>query len=190
MFDNWQNLEENCLKCTSCGLHKTRNNVVFGVGNINSEVMFVGEGPGEQEDLKAEPFVGRSGKLLDEMLKSINLDRKKNIYIANIVKCRPNQNRDPLPEEQELCIPWLKNQFVLMKPKIIVTLGRISSIRIIKFDLKITKEHGKVFVKNNVFMIPTFHPAAILRNPNFKPQAIEDFKTLQKVIEKNCEYTY
>ena len=104
MFDSWEPLKEQCLQCEKCGLCKTRTNVVFGVGNPNAEVLFIGEGPGQNEDLQGEPFVGRGGQLLDKMLEAVDLDRKRNIYIANIVKCRPPQNRDPLPEEQDACI--------------------------------------------------------------------------------------
>ena len=136
MYDNFDELRENCLKCRKCGLCETRSNVVVGVGNPNADVLFIGEGPGENEDLQGEPFVGRGGKLLDKMLTAVDLDRNKNIYIANIVKCRPPHNRDPKPEEQEQCIDWLRNQVKLIKPKIIVCLGRISAQKLIKPDLR------------------------------------------------------
>ncbi|MCH5304559.1 MAG: uracil-DNA glycosylase, partial [Ruminococcus sp.] len=110
MYDSFKELRENCVECRKCGLCETRHNVVVGVGNENADVLFIGEGPGENEDLQGEPFVGRGGKLLDKMLNAVDLDRHKNIYIANIVKCRPPQNRDPKPEEQEMCIDWLRNQ--------------------------------------------------------------------------------
>ena len=142
MIDNWNELKEQCLNCKKCGLCETRTNVVFGVGNPNAEVMFIGEGPGENEDLQGEPFVGRGGKLLDKMLYSVDLSREENIYIANIVKCRPPKNRDPKPEEQVACTDWLRNQYKLINPKIIVCLGRIASAKIIKPDIKITKEHS------------------------------------------------
>ena len=190
MYSNFDELRENCLNCRECGLCETRHNVVVGVGNPKASVMFIGEGPGENEDLQGEPFVGRGGKLLDKMLTAVDLDRKKNIYIANIVKCRPPHNRDPKPEEQEQCIRWLRNQVTLIKPKIIVCLGRISAQKLIKPDLKITKEHGMFFKKGNYLMMPMFHPAAILRNPNQKPDAFADFLTLQKKIMEICPEIY
>lgn len=184
MFDNFEELRENCLNCRRCGLCETRTNVVVGVGNPRSKVMFIGEGPGENEDLQGEPFVGRGGQLLDKMLAAVNLDRKTNVYIANIVKCRPPKNRDPLPEEQEACIGWLRNQVALIRPKIIVCLGRIAAMRIIKPDIKITREHGQFFEKNGTLMMATLHPAALLRNPNQKPAAFEDFLKLREKIDE------
>ena len=145
MYTTWNDLYDNCMRCSKCELASARHNIVFGVGNPNAEVMFIGEGPGEQEDLSGNPFVGRAGQLLDKMLAVVDLDRNKNIYIANIVKCRPPKNRDPKPEEQELCINWLRNQTKLIHPKIIVCLGRISAAKIIKPDIKITREHGIFF---------------------------------------------
>ena len=190
MIDNWNDLEKQCLDCKKCSLCETRNNVVFGVGNKDAEVLFIGEGPGENEDLQGEPFVGRGGKLLDKMLYSIDLSREKNIYIANIVKCRPPKNRDPKPEEQLACIPWLRNQFSLMKPKIIVCLGRIAAAKLIKADIKITKEHGQWFDKNGTLMMAMLHPAALLRDPRKKPEAFDDFLTLQEKIKEICDHTY
>ncbi|WP_455013026.1 uracil-DNA glycosylase [Hominenteromicrobium sp.] len=184
MFDNFEELRENCLNCRRCGLCETRTNVVVGVGNPRSKVMFIGEGPGENEDLQGEPFVGRGGQLLDKMLAAVDLDRKTNVYIANIVKCRPPKNRDPLPEEQEACIGWLRNQVALIRPKIIVCLGRIAAMRIIKPDMKITREHGQFFEKNGSLMMATLHPAALLRNPNQKPAAFEDFLKLREKIDE------
>ncbi|HCA54042.1 MAG TPA: uracil-DNA glycosylase, partial [Ruminococcaceae bacterium] len=156
----------------------------------DAEVMFIGEGPGENEDLQGEPFVGRGGQLLDKMLTAIDLDRHKNIYIANIVKCRPPKNRDPLPEEQEQCIGWLRKQFAILRPKIVVCLGRIAAAKIIKPDIKIMKEHGQFFTKGGILMMPVLHPAALLRNPNNKPAAFQDFLTLQQKIREICDHTY
>ncbi len=190
MIDNFAELEIQCKRCQKCGLCETRTNVVFGVGAPDAEVMFIGEGPGQNEDEQGEPFVGRGGKLLDKMLEAIDLDRKKNIYIANIVKCRPPKNRDPLPEEQTACVDWLRNQFALIRPKIIVCLGRIAAAKIIKPDIKITKEHGIFFEKGNVLMMATLHPAALLRNPNNKPAAFEDYLKLQEKIKEICDHTY
>ena len=190
MYNNFDELEKSCLECERCELCRTRHNVVVGVGDPNASVMFIGEGPGENEDLQGEPFVGRGGKLLDKMLNAVDLDRNKNIYIANIVKCRPPHNRDPKPEEQEQCIDWLRNQVKLINPKIIVCLGRISAQKLIKDDLKITKEHGMFFQKGRFLMMPMFHPAAILRNPNQKPDAFTDFLKLQEKIKELCPETY
>ena len=184
MITNWEQLEQECKSCKKCSLCETRTNVVFGVGNQNSKVLFIGEGPGENEDLQGEPFVGRGGKFLDKMLAAVDLNRKENIYIANIVKCRPPQNRDPLPEEQEACLPWLRNQVMLLKPKIIVCLGRIAAMKLIKPDIRITKEHGIFFEKNGVLMMATLHPAALLRNPAQKPAAFEDFLKLREKIDE------
>lgn len=188
MYRNWNELENACMQCQRCGLCTGRNNVVFGVGNRHAKVMFVGEGPGENEDLQGEPFVGRGGQLLDKFLAAVDLDRKANIYIANIVKCRPPKNRDPLPEEQDACIDWLRNQFALIRPKIVVCLGRVAAMRIMKPDIKITKEHGEFIDKNGTLMMATLHPAALLRNPSQKPAAFEDFlKLREKIDELGCD---
>ncbi|MDD6275211.1 MAG: uracil-DNA glycosylase [Clostridia bacterium] len=190
MYNNWDELKTECGSCRKCPLADGRTNLVFGTGNENSEVLFIGEGPGEQEDLKGEPFVGRSGQLLDKYLDAIGLDRKKNIYIANMVKCRPPHNRDPKPEEQDACIGWLREQVRLMKPKIIVCVGRISATKLIDPNFKVTKQHGEFIEKNGVLMMGTFHPAALLRNPNNKPAALEDFLALRDKIKEICEHTY
>lgn len=190
MYDSWEELKENCLRCTKCPLCETRTNVVFGDGNIKAEVMFIGEGPGEREDILASPFVGKSGKLLESMLLQIDLNRNKNIYIANIVKCRPPQNRDPLPEEQELCINWLRNQVALLKPKIIVAVGRIAAMKIIDPSIKITKDHGRFYKKKKIWMMPTIHPASILRNSSQKALVEEDLINLKEKILEICTHTY
>ena len=190
MYRNWEELTVACNGCEKCGLCKTRHNVVVGVGNPQSEVMFIGEGPGENEYLQGEPFVGRAAILLDNMLCAVDIDRNANIYIANIVKCRPPHNRDPKPEEQDLCINWLRNQVALIRPKIIVCLGRIAACKIIKPDLRITREHGVWFEKNGVLMMAMLHPAAVLRDPSRKPEAFADFLALREKIKQVCEYTY
>ena len=182
-------LREECLVCQKCSLCETRTNVVFGVGREDAEVLFIGEGPGEQEDLLGEPFVGRAGKLLDDMLELINLDRSK-IYIANMVKCRPPKNRDPLNLEQEACAAWLKAQIEILRPRIIVCLGRISAMRFIKEDFKITKEHGQWFIQDGVMVMALFHPAALLRDPRRRPETFEDLKKLQQAILDYCINTY
>lgn len=184
MYQTWEELESACLECKKCGLCEGRTHVVFGTGNRESKVLFVGEGPGEQEDLQGQPFVGRSGQLLDKMLDAVDLNRAKNIYIGNIVKCRPPKNRDPLPEEQEMCIGWLRNQVALMRPKVIVCLGRIAAMKLIRPDFKITKEHGQFFEKSGVLMMATLHPAALLRDPNKKPDAFEDFIRLREKLDE------
>ena len=184
-----EELKQECLNCRRCGLCETRTNVVFGVGNPEAEVMFIGEGPGEQEDLQGEPFVGRAGKLLDDMLELIDLDRSK-IYIANMVKCRPPKNRDPLNIEQEACSPWLTRQIALIRPKIIVCLGRIAAAAYIRDDFKISREHGQWTVKDGIMTMALFHPAALLRDPRRRPETFEDLKTLQQAIRDYCTRTY
>lgn len=183
-------LKAKCLACTRCELCATRMNVVFGQGVPDAEVLFVGEGPGQSEDEQGLPFVGRSGQLLDKYLFAIDLDRKKNCYIANIVKCRPPENRDPLGVEQDACIGYLRRQVALLRPKIIVCLGRIAAMRIIKPDFKITREHGQWFEKNGFQMMAVYHPAALLRDPRRRPESFEDFKGLQQKINELCEHTH
>ena len=180
---DWDTLEQLCRSCNRCALGGTRHHVVFGVGPKDSPILFVGEGPGQQEDLQGEPFVGPAGHLLDDMLSIIDLGRH-NCYITNIVKCRPPQNRDPLPDEQDMCIEWLRAQVRLIRPKVIVCLGRISAARLIKSDIKITREHGQFFEKNGVLMMPMLHPAAILRDPRKKPEAFDDFLKLRDKLEE------
>lgn len=179
-----------CENCQACPLGATRRNMVFGVGAPDAEVLFIGEGPGEQEDLQGEPFVGRSGQLLDKMLAVVDLDRRRNIYIANMVKCRPPHNRDPLPEEVEACIGYLRRQTALIRPKIIVCLGRVAATRIIRKDFKVTREHGAFYESGGMLLMGTFHPAALLRNPTQKPDALEDFVRLRAKIEEVCNHTY
>ena len=187
---DWESLRDTALHCTACKLCQGRNHVVFGVGNPKAEIMFIGEGPGQHEDEQGEPFVGRSGQLLDKYLFAIDLDRSKNCYIANIVKCRPPQNRDPLPAESEACMPWLREQFRLLKPKIVVCLGRIAAQRMIRKDFSVTKEHGQLYEKGGILFMGTFHPAALLRSPQNKPAAFADFTALRDNIETVCKHTY
>ena len=181
---DWENLKRVCESCTRCGLCETRHKVVFGVGNEAADVMFVGEGPGEQEDLKGEPFVGPAGKLLDDMLSIIDLDRKKNCYIGNIVKCRPPHNRDPLETEQDACIGYLRNQVAQIKPKIIVCLGRIAATRLIRPDFKITREHGQWVEKNGIWMTAIYHPSALLRDVSKRPETFDDLLSLREKIKE------
>lgn len=187
-YESFEALKADCLSCRRCPLSTTRTQVVFGTGNENADILFVGEGPGENEDLQGEPFVGKAGQLLDKYLEVIDLSRKKNVYIANIVKCRPPKNRDPLPEEQEYCIEWLRAQTRLIKPKIIVCLGRIAAQRLISEDFKVTRQHGEFIKKGNILFMGTYHPAALLRNPANKPDALSDFQKLrEKIKELNIE---
>ena len=186
---SWDELETACDNCTKCDLYKTRTNVVFGVGNRTAEVLFVGEGPGEKEDLKGEPFVGRAGALLDDMLKIIGLSRDKNIFIANIVKCRPPGNRDPHNTERELCIEWLRAQYALIKPKIVVCLGRIAATELIDKEFKITRDHGKWHDKLGAKFMALYHPAALLRDPHKRPDTFLDLKELERMIKDICERT-
>ena len=180
---SWEELEQQCNNCTRCQLCRTRNNVVFGVGNRNADVMFVGEGPGEQEDLKGEPFVGAAGKLLDDMLSIIDLDRT-NCYIANIVKCSPPGNRDPKDEEQDACIDYLRNQVALVKPKILVCLGRVAAKRLIYPDFRITREHGTWINRNGIWMSAIYHPSALLRDVSKRPETFEDLLELRSRLKE------
>ena len=187
---DFEALKQECLNCHKCGLCETRTNVVFGEGVANAEVMFVGEGPGRSEDEQGLPFVGRSGKLLDQYLEAVDLYRDKNIFIANIVKCRPPENRDPLPEEREACLPWLREQFRIIRPKIVVCLGRIAAQQLIRSDFSVMKEHGVFEEKKGVWFMGTMHPAALLRNPRMKPDAFADFVALRDKINEVCDHTY
>lgn len=180
---NWVALEQECNACRKCGLCSERNSVVFGVGYKEADIMFIGEGPGEQEDLKGEPFVGPAGKLLDDMLSIIDLNRC-NCYIANIVKCRPPGNRDPRDDEQDACIGYLNNQIALIQPKIIVCLGRIAAMRIIRQDYRITREHGKWTEINGVWTTAIYHPSALLRDVMKRPETFDDLMSLRAKIEE------
>ena len=177
-------LEIKCKNCTKCDLCEGRTNLVFGVGKKDADIMLIGEGPGENEDLQGQPFVGKSGQLLDKFLASVDLSRDKNVYIANMVKCRPPKNRDPKPEEQDMCINWLREQFKIIKPKIIVCVGRISAQRLIDKNFKVTQQHGEFIDKNGTLFMGTYHPAAILRNPNNKEAAFGDWLALRDKINE------
>lgn len=180
----WQELEQVCGACTRCGLCETRHNVVFGVGAKDADIMFVGEGPGEQEDLRGEPFVGPAGLLLDDMLSIIDIDRHENCYIGNIVKCRPPRNRDPLETEQDACIGYLRNQVALIRPRIIVCLGRIAAKRLIDPDYRITRQHGQWVQKNGIWMTAIYHPSALLRDVAKRPETFDDLLSIRnKILE-------
>lgn len=178
----WQELYDRCYECHRCPLGDTRTNCVFGVGNTNAELMFIGEAPGEQEDLSGTPFVGRAGQLLDRYLYAVGIDRDE-VYIANILKCRPPKNRDPLPEEEEMCIGFLREQVRLIKPKIIVCLGRIAAMKLIRPDYKITREHGTWVEKGQFQMTAVYHPALLLRDPRKKEEMLEDMKSVKARLD-------
>jgi len=170
-------------KCQKCDLCKTRHKVVVGDGNICSNILIVGEAPGYNEDMTGNAFVGKAGQLLDKELASIDLDRTK-VYISNIVKCRPPSNRNPLPAEQDACMDYLRMQFMIQKPKMIILLGAVASKRLLSPDFRITKEHGQLTEKKGVVFVPTFHPSALLRDPSKKKLAWEDLKTIKKIIDE------
>lgn len=184
MYESFTKLKEDCLQCRACSLCETRTNVVFGAGNPQAQILFVGEGPGENEDLTGEAFVGRGGQLLDKYLTHIGLSREENVYIANIVKCRPPHNRDPKPEEQASCEHWLREQVKRIRPKIIVCLGRIAAQKIIREDFRVTKEHGVFYERKGCYLMGTYHPAALLRNPAQKADALCDFIALREKISE------
>lgn len=178
---DWEFLQRACETCTRCGLCETRTHVVFGCGDRSARILFVGEGPGEQEDLKGEPFVGPAGMLLDDMLRILDLDRSQ-VYITNIVKCRPPQNRDPLETEQDSCLDYLRNQVALIRPKILVCLGRIAARRIIREDFRITKEHGQWTERNGIHMTALYHPSALLRDLSKRPETFHDLLSIRDKI--------
>ena len=177
MFETWEDLEKSIVNCEKCKLCKARQNIVFGVGNKNANVMFIGEGPGADEDKQGEPFVGKAGKLMDMAFETVGIKRE-NVYIANIVKCRPPSNRDPEEDEAAACMNYLRNQVMLVKPEIIVPLGRISLQNILGKEYKITASRGNWIEKKGIKYMPTWHPAALLRDESKK---IEFIKDLQKV---------
>lgn len=183
-MDSWEELKAECSACTRCGLCQTRHNVVFGIGNETADVMLVGEGPGEQEDLQGIPFVGPAGKLLDDMLRIIDLSRDSNCYIANIIKCRPPRNRDPQEGEQDACIPYLRKQTALVRPKIIICLGRIAAKRLIDPDYRITRQHGQWVQKNGIWMTAIYHPSALLRDVTKRPETFDDLLSIRSKMQE------
>lgn len=188
-MDTWETLRDECSRCHGCSLCETRLNLVFGVGNEHSEVMLIGEGPGEQEDRTGIPFVGPAGKLLDNMLEMIDLNREK-VYIANIVKCRPPRNRDPMNVEQDACIGWLERQIALVDPRIIVCLGRISAMRLIDPGFRITRDHGRWYDRDGRRVMAIYHPSALLRDMDKRPETFMDLRELRKEIRRICVNTY
>ena len=178
-----QEIERKCRSCNKCHLCQSRTNLVFGVGNPDADIMFIGEGPGEQEDLQGKPFVGPAGKFLDEMLSIIDLDRSK-VYIANIVKCRPPMNRDPAEDEQDACIGYLYEQIRIINPKIIVCLGRIAAKRIMSPNFKITISHGDWMCIDGVWHMAMYHPSALLRDVYKRPDTVEDLLSIRKKLKE------
>jgi len=181
-FENLDTLKTACMDCHACPLGKTRTNLVFGVGNPQADLMFVGEAPGQQEDEQGIPFVGAAGKLLDRYLYAVGIPRES-VYIANILKCRPPHNRDPLPEEQDACMGHLREQVRLINPKMIVCLGRISAMRLIRPDFRITKEHGIMVRKGNYLMTAVYHPSALLRDPSKKEDMLLDMERIKQQLD-------
>ena len=184
-----EELNQYVKHCTKCELCKTRKNTVLGDGNINSNIMLIGEGPGEMEDNSGKAFVGNAGKLLDKMLFSIGLDRTK-VYICNIVKCRPPKNRNPKPEEVSMCIDYLRWQYKIMQPKAVLLLGSIACKNILGSDFSIMKEHGKARELKGVIFMPTFHPSALLRREEWKYLAWDDLKKFREILKENGLYEW
>lgn len=182
-MESWEKLKQECLQCTRCDLCRGRKSVVFGVGNQNADILLIGEGPGEQEDIQGEPFVGPAGKLLDDMLSIIDLDRTK-VYIANVVKCRPPHNRDPQDNEQDACFAYLQAQIELIQPRIIVCLGRIAAKKIINPEYRITREHGTWVRENGIWMTAIYHPSALLRDLSKRPETFADLLSIREKIRE------
>lgn len=183
MYDNWEELEESIKGCKKCKLCTNRTNIVFGTGNKNADVMFIGEGPGADEDRQGEPFVGKAGQLMDKAFQALEINRDE-VYIANIVKCRPPQNRVPEEDEAQACLNYLRNQVILVKPKIIVLLGNTALKNILGNEYGITATRGKWIEKKGILYMPTWHPAALLRD---EAKKIDFWKDLKKVREKATE---
>lgn len=177
------NFYEQIHQCHNCALGNSRTQFVFGVGDPNASLVLVGEAPGEQEDLKGEPFVGRAGQLLDKILAAIDRSRQKDVYICNVLKCRPPNNRDPLAEEVSECEPYLIHQINLIQPKLIVALGRVAGKTLLNVDNSLKSMRGILHNYHNTPLIVTYHPAALLRNPNWKPEAWKDFKWIRSMID-------
>ena len=178
----WNLLEDRCRNCQRCPLAASRTNLVFGTGNRQADLMFVGEAPGQQEDEQGIPFVGAAGKLLDRYLYAVGIPRES-VYIANVLKCRPPRNRDPLPEEEDACLDYLREQVKLIAPKIMVCLGRVSAMRLIKPDFRITKEHGVFIRKGGILMTAVYHPAALLRDASKKEDMLLDMERIKQQLD-------
>lgn len=183
MYDNWEELEQSIVNCNKCKLCTNRTNIVFGVGNKEADIMMIGEGPGADEDKQGEPFVGKAGQLMNKALTGLGIKREE-LYIANIVKCRPPSNRVPEQDEAEACLNYLRNQVILVKPKIIVLLGSTALKNILGKEYSITAMRGKWIEQKGLYYMPTWHPAALLRDENKK---IEFWNDLKEVREKEEE---
>ena len=181
-YADFKTLYGDVAKCAKCGLCNTRKNTVFGEGSLKADLMFIGEAPGAYEDETGRPFVGRAGQLLDRLLAEIGLNRK-DVYIANVLKCRPPANRDPNEEEQSACIEYLRAQIAFIKPKVIVCLGRIAAGVVLKRQVRMGAEHGKPFRVKNFYIVPAYHPAALLRNENLIQTARDDFRIIKSLLE-------
>ena len=180
---SWSSLLADLRGCEKCGLCRGRMNVVPGEGDPNADLMFIGEGPGAEEDRLGRPFVGRSGELLTKMIHAIGLERSE-VYICNVVKCRPPANRDPAPEDAETCLPYLRAQVALVRPRVIALLGRVACQYTLREQISVTRDHGRWFERKGVWMMPTFHPAALLRDPARKRDAWEDFQKLRDKLRE------
>ena len=183
MYDNWEQLENDARQCRKCKLCQTRSNVVFGVGNKEADLMFIGEGPGADEDMQGIPFVGKAGKLMNMAFEIIGLDRNK-VYIANIVKCRPPSNRNPQDDEAIACLNYLRNQVILVKPKVIVLLGSVALKNILGKEYGITASRGRWIEKKGIMYMPTWHPAALLRDETKKIDFIKDLKLVMERMDE------
>ena len=183
MSAEWQELMARCRDCRACPLGESRKNNVFGTGDVNAPLMFVGEAPGEQEDNVGIPFVGAAGKLLDRYLYAVDLPRDK-VYIANILKCRPPHNRDPEEGEQDACIGYLREQFRLIRPRVVVCLGRIAAMRLIRPDYRITREHGQWVQKGGVWMTAVYHPSALVRDLSKREDMLRDMWSIRQKLEE------
>ena len=183
MAMTWEQLEQSCEGCTACPLSRTRTKAVIGCGNRQAKLMFVGEAPGEQEDLSGIPFVGKAGQLLDLYLTAVDIDRDA-VYIANILKCRPPHNRDPLPAEEDCCIGYLREQVRLIRPRIIVCLGRIAAVRLIKPDFRISREHGVWFERGDFLISAVYHPSLLLRDVSKRGEMLKDMQTVKERLEQ------
>lgn len=183
MYTSFKKLFDDVARCSKCELCATRKNTVFGEGKTNAGIMLIGEGPGQGEDELGRPFVGRAGQLLDKMLLSIGFTRN-DVYIANILKCRPPGNRDPLPHEAMACLGYLRSQVALIKPKIIVCLGRISAGYILGQDIRISRDRGVWHESKGFFIMPTYHPAALLRNENLKKESYADLLNIKAKFDE------
>lgn len=181
---DWQELKTNVAACKACPLHEKRTQAVFGVGDENADWLFIGEGPGAEEDAKGEPFVGQAGKLLDSMLAAIGLKRGDNVYIANVVKCRPPGNRNPEAQEAQQCEPYLERQIALIQPKLIVALGKIAVQNLLKADATIASLRGRLHDYRGIPLIVTYHPAYLLRNLPDKAKAWADLCFATKTMRE------